>query len=148
MCLQIPVYPETGDVEITGPPTLTFQELITAAESDPPPPELQHKMDKLFNTPFINNSAAPEVKPAGAQDRGILRVAEWNIYRAPDVENARLALANDPAFLEQASKNPRLGDRISPHSPTEVEIGFDSPVSGQRTITPVPQVSIRTRTSH
>jgi endonuclease/exonuclease/phosphatase family metal-dependent hydrolase len=111
LCLQMQVYPATSDVEITGPPTLSFQELITVAEIDPPPPELQRKMDNLFNTPFIDNSLAPEMTHVRAQDRGIVRVAEWNIYRTPDDERVRLAFANDPAFIEQASKNPRISDK-------------------------------------
>jgi endonuclease/exonuclease/phosphatase family metal-dependent hydrolase len=110
LCLQIRAYSQTSDVESTGPPTLTFQELITAAEVDPPPPELQRKMDTLFNTPFINNSGTSNDSPENGRDDRVLRVAEWNIYRTTQDADVKLAFANDPAFFEKASKNPRLSE--------------------------------------
>ena len=111
LCLQLPLYPETRRIVTTGPPRLSFQELITAAVVDPPPPELQQKMDALFNTPFISNVAAVESSTAGLADSRTLHIAEWNIYRTPHEEDAKLALANAPAFLEKASKNPQLNDK-------------------------------------
>ncbi|HWF47259.1 MAG TPA: endonuclease/exonuclease/phosphatase family protein, partial [Bryobacteraceae bacterium] len=95
----------------TGPPTLTFQELITAAEVDPPPPELQRKMSALFNTPFVSNSAAVDSSTPSSADPGVLHIAEWNIYRTMEDEGAKLALADAPAFLEKASNNPLLSDK-------------------------------------
>jgi endonuclease/exonuclease/phosphatase family metal-dependent hydrolase len=111
LCLQIPLYAGTNAVVTTGPAPLTFEELITAAVVDPPPPELQQKMDALFNTPFISNMAAVETSTASVADNRILHIAEWNIYRTPHDEDAKLALANAPAFLEKASNNPQLNDK-------------------------------------
>lgn len=110
LCLQIAAHAATSDVQVTGPPALTFQELITAAEVDPPPPELQQKMDRLFNTPFISNSGAAEATPPSGQDPRVVRVAEWNIYRTPQDAEAKLAFANDPVFLQKAANNSRLSD--------------------------------------
>ena len=111
LCLQIPLYPETSRVATTGPPTLTFQELITAASVDPPPPELQQKMNTLFNTPFISNSTTVDAATPEGADRHVFHIAEWNIYRTAQDEDAKLALANTPAFIEKASKNPELKDK-------------------------------------
>lgn len=111
LCVQLPLYLEASDADITGPPTLNFQELVTAAEVDPPPPELCQKMETLFNAPFISNSVGADAMDVSPQDGRVLRVAEWNIYRTPEDGDAKLALANDPAFLERASKNPRLSEQ-------------------------------------
>ena len=81
---------------------------MTAAEVDPPPPELQQKMDALFNTPFLSNSAAGGGAVATGTDGRVLHFAEWNIYRTVDDEDAKLALANAPAFLEKERDNPKL----------------------------------------
>jgi endonuclease/exonuclease/phosphatase family metal-dependent hydrolase len=111
LCSQILLYCETGGVITTGPPTLTFQELITAAEVDPPPPELQRKMDALFNTPFISNSASVDGLTPNATDPRVLHIAEWNIYRTAEDQDVKLALANGPAFLEKAGSNPQLNSK-------------------------------------
>ena len=94
-----------------GPSTLTFEELITAATVDPPPPELQQKMDVLFNTPFIDNSAGADGALRRMTDAGDLHVVEWNIYRTAADEDARLALANTPAFLEKVNTGQQLDDK-------------------------------------
>jgi len=90
---------------VSGPPTLTFQELITAADLDLVPPALQKEMETLFNTPFISNSV--ESSGATVNERGF-HIAEWNIYRTPQDSDAELALMNAPAFAEKASDNPEF----------------------------------------
>jgi hypothetical protein len=61
--------------------------LVKLATSDPPPQELQEKLERVRNEPFVNNEAAfegakpnaPPVKELGA----MLRIAEWNFNRTP-----------------------------------------------------------------
>ena len=111
LCLQILLYAENSPLVTTGPPTLTFQELITAAAIDPPPPELQRKMDTLFNTPFVSNAAAVDGSTLKTADSHTFHIVEWNIYRSTRDEDAKLALANAHGFVEKASNNPQLNDK-------------------------------------
>jgi len=101
----MPLCGQTGRAVVSGPPTLTFQELITAADLDPVPAALQGKMDTLFNTPFISNSAGSS--GATVNERGF-HIAEWNIYRTPQDTDAELALMNAPGFAEKAGNNPEF----------------------------------------
>jgi len=99
------------NVAAAGPPTLSFQELITAAEVDPPPPELQRKLDILFDTPFVVNSAGQTPSSSYEAAPAALHIAEWNIFRTSDDEGVKLALTDASAFLERASKNHHLNRR-------------------------------------
>lgn len=108
LCSETPLPAQTGRAS-TGPATLTFEDLITAAEIDPPPPALQQKMDVLFDTPFVSNSA--DTARATTAGSSVLHVAEWNMYRTPEDQDATLALADAPAFLEKARRNPKLSSQ-------------------------------------
>ena len=74
-------------VRIRGPEKLTFEDLVKLATVDPPPQELQAKLDRTLDEPFINNEATFEgAKPNApfVQELGpVLRIAEWNINRTP-----------------------------------------------------------------
>jgi endonuclease/exonuclease/phosphatase family metal-dependent hydrolase len=95
-----------------APETLTFDELITLAATDPPPAALARKLEVLLTTPFISNRAsarnirrkAPTLDKTGP----VFRVAEWNINRGENEDSVALALADAPGFLESAGRNPKL----------------------------------------
>jgi endonuclease/exonuclease/phosphatase family metal-dependent hydrolase len=96
-------------VRVRGPQPLSFDELIKLATTDPPPQELQAKLDRLLNEPFINNEAtfeganpnAPFVHELGP----VLRIAEWNINRTPRESQVQGALADKAAFLGKVHGN-------------------------------------------
>jgi endonuclease/exonuclease/phosphatase family metal-dependent hydrolase len=98
-------------IRYQSPKTLDFDDLVTLASVDPPPPEVQAKLDALLSTPFVSNESwfagsrplAPDVSGVGK----VLRIAEWNINR--EEKNAMmLALSNLNGFAELARENPRL----------------------------------------
>ena len=80
----------------SGPTLLTFNELVALYETDPPSPELTDKLNKLLNTPFVNNSTEPR-----AAKGDFLRVATWNIERGLEFEAIKAALTNDQRFFRR-----------------------------------------------
>jgi len=98
-------------VRYQSPQTLSFEDLTTLATVDPPPPELQAKLQALISTPFLSNEAAfAGYKPLAPNVPGVgkvLRVAEWNINR--EEKNAMmLAFSDASGFRELAGENPKL----------------------------------------
>lgn len=95
-------------VRVQRPERLSFDELVKLATSDPPPQELQAKLEQILNEPFLSNEAtlegtkpnAPFVKNLGP----VLRIAEWNINRTPRESQVKDALANKAAFLAKARR--------------------------------------------
>ena len=95
-----------------APSTLTFDELLTLASVDPPPPALEDKLQKLLKTPFVSNEArargaTPKI-PQLPRLGPVLRVAEWNINRGENESEVELALTDSKGFLAAAQKNPSL----------------------------------------
>ena len=90
----------------SGAPVLTYNELVSLYEDDPPSQELSNKLTRLLTTPFVNNSAgvrAPRaIKISTAQD-GMLRVATWNIERGLEFDALKAALTNDQRFFRRLS---------------------------------------------
>ena len=80
----------------TGPTLLTYNELVTLYETDPPSPELADKLTRLLNTPFINNSAGTRAARGDS-----LRVATWNIERGLEFNAVKAALMNDQRFFRR-----------------------------------------------
>ena len=80
----------------SGPTLLTYNELVALYETDPPSPELSDKLNKLLNTPFVNNS----VEPRAAKGK-FLRIANWNIERGLEFEAIKAALTNDRRFFRR-----------------------------------------------
>jgi endonuclease/exonuclease/phosphatase family metal-dependent hydrolase len=91
----------------TGPEVLTFDELVSLADTNQPPEPLAEKLDKLLKTPFLSNQATLNgVQPHRPSVDGlgpVLRVAEWNIERGLNFDLIKLALS-DPAAFQQAAK--------------------------------------------
>jgi endonuclease/exonuclease/phosphatase family metal-dependent hydrolase len=110
-------------VRVQGPPKLNFDELVKLATVEPPPAELQAKLDRILNEPFINNEAtyegakpnAPFVNELGP----VLRIAEWNINRTPRESQVKDALADKAAFLAKvheshdSTKLQRITDQLN-----------------------------------
>jgi endonuclease/exonuclease/phosphatase family metal-dependent hydrolase len=96
-----------------GPPLLSYDELVALYEVDVPPQSLQRKLQKLLNTPFINNSAGLRAPRRGrdsaATPGNFIRVAAWNIERGLEFDAVRAALTNNQAFFRRlpADKRPK-----------------------------------------
>src|SRR5688572_17004126 len=61
----------------TGPPVLTYTELVQLYENESPSAALQNRLTQLLTTPFVSNggsSTPPRLS-------NVLRVAVWNIER-------------------------------------------------------------------
>lgn len=89
---------------VSGPPLLTYDELVALYETDPPSPALANKLTKLLTTPFVNNavgSRAQRGARGSASQGGILRVANWNIERGLEFDAVKAALTNDQRFFRR-----------------------------------------------
>jgi endonuclease/exonuclease/phosphatase family metal-dependent hydrolase len=102
-------------IRFQHPKTLSFEDLVTLASLDPPPPELQTRLDLLRSRPFLSNEAAFEgVKPFRPVEPGVgpvLRIAEWNINRT-DKQMMRDALSNLPAYRATVRANRKAGRKL------------------------------------
>ena len=91
--------------QTTSPPALlTFSELLSLYETDPPSAELSSKLTRLLATPFVNNSAGvrgPRVIKTSTSQDGVLRVATWNIERGLEFDAVKAALTNDQRFFRR-----------------------------------------------
>lgn len=87
----------------SGPPLLTFNELVALYDNDPPPADLSNKLNRILTTPFVNNSVGVRAaRPARTSaSRGILRVATWNIERGLELDALKAALTNDQRFFRR-----------------------------------------------
>lgn len=88
----------------SGPPLLTYKDLVTLYEEDVPDSDLAAKLQRLLTTPFVSNSAGVRGAKAGAQDdlgKRFLRVATWNIERGLEFEAIKAALTNDQRFFRR-----------------------------------------------
>lgn len=86
-----------------GPLLLTYNDLVALYEDDTPSAELQKKLDRLLNTPFVNNSApgrrTKSTKSALVAEA--IRIATWNIERGLEFEAVRAALTHDQRFFRR-----------------------------------------------
>jgi endonuclease/exonuclease/phosphatase family metal-dependent hydrolase len=88
----------------SGPPLLTYADLVTLYEEDVPPPELAARLRQILTTPFVSNSAGMRGTRAGSQDdlgKQFIRVATWNIERGVEFEAIKAALMNDQRFFRR-----------------------------------------------
>lgn len=98
------------------PDLFTYAELVQLYETQPLPPTLQAKLDRLLTTPFVSNAATTRgVRPVLPKDPKLgtfLRVVQWNIERGIeyDAVSAAFADANRFARLIDASAHPRGSD--------------------------------------
>ena len=86
----------------TGPELLDFDELEELAATQSPGPPLSDRLQRLLNTPFIDNEAwRSGARPHRPQRPGlgaVMRAAAWNIERGSEFELIRLALAGAGDF--------------------------------------------------
>jgi len=100
----------TGETA-TAPELLSFNELVTLADTDQPPALLQQKLDRLLTTPFLSHDAAGGVQPHRPSADGLgplLRVACWNIERGLNYDLIRLAFSDPEAFEKAASEQGQI----------------------------------------
>ena len=98
-------------IRFQSPKTLDFEDLVTLALVDPPPPDVQARLDALLSTPFVSNESwfagykplTPNVPGVGK----VLRLAEWNINRE-EKEAMMLAFSDLNGFEALVRENPRL----------------------------------------
>src|SRR5687768_14394227 len=88
----------------SGPPLLTYDELVNFYEKEIPHEALQSKLEILLTTPFVSNEAATRgvrpLKPRSDQLGAFLRVACWNIERGIELKAIRAALGGDTAKFD------------------------------------------------
>jgi hypothetical protein len=85
----------------SGPPVLTYPELVQLYENDLPSEELQNKLTKLLNTPFVSNVTSSGIPKRTSK---VIRVATWNIERGLEFDAIKAALTNDQRFFRRASQ--------------------------------------------
>ena len=94
-----------GQQGASGPPLLTYNELVALYETDPPSPDLQDKLTRILTTPFVNNSFGVRppsaIKTTAPTKVPFLRVATWNIERGLEFDAVKAALTNDPQFFRR-----------------------------------------------
>jgi endonuclease/exonuclease/phosphatase family metal-dependent hydrolase len=101
-------------VRFQSPKTLDFEDLVTLAAVDPPPNDVQARLDALLSTPFVSNESwLAGYKPLTPYVPGVgkvLRIAEWNINR--EEKNAMmLAFSDMNGFEALARENPHHTDK-------------------------------------
>ena len=93
-----------GQQTQSGAPLLSYNELVALYETEPPSTELSSKLTRLLTTPFVNNSngvRAPRMIKASTSERGVIRIATWNIERGIEFDAVKAALTNDQRFFRR-----------------------------------------------
>ena len=93
-----------GQQAVSGPPLLTYNELVSLYETDPPAEELSSKLTRLLTQPFVNNATgvrSPRMIRTSTSQGGTLRVATWNIERGLEFDAVKAALINDKPFFRR-----------------------------------------------
>jgi len=85
----------------SGPPLLTYSELVQLYENDKPSEELQKKLTRLLNTPFVSNVTSSAVPKRVSK---VIRIATWNIERGLEFDAVKAALTNDQRFFRRAAQ--------------------------------------------
>jgi endonuclease/exonuclease/phosphatase family metal-dependent hydrolase len=92
-----------------APSLLSYADLVRLYENDNPSPELQARLTRLLNTPFVNNDAAARgtrpLKPTSQRVGRTIRVAAWNIERGLEFEAVRAAFLNDQRFFRRVQSS-------------------------------------------
>lgn len=100
----------------TGPPLLSFDELVTLSSTSEPQGPLGVRLERLLATPFVQNLRAYDAKGktvelSGANTtRRSLRVVFWNIERGLSFEQIRAALSGPAEFERIAQLRSGLGE--------------------------------------
>lgn len=100
----------------TGPPLLTFDQLLALSGSAHPAGPLGAQLQTLLDTPFLHNHATQEIGGLDPRHPSLLRVGLWNIERGLNLDAIRAALTDTPAFERLAQT-----DHLSPARREAVE---------------------------
>jgi hypothetical protein len=102
-------------IRFQQPKLLSFDDLVTLATVDPPPPELQKRLDALRAEPFLSNEAtldaAKPLQPTSPGTDPTLRIAEWNINRL-DKQSMLNAFSNLAAYQNSVRANPKSTPKL------------------------------------
>lgn len=94
-----------GQQGTSGPPLLTYRDLVGLYAADPPDPDLAAKLNRILTTPFVNNTfgvrPARMVQTTSPTKGNFVRVATWNIERGLEFYAVRAALTNDQKFFDR-----------------------------------------------
>ena len=94
-----------GQQSSSGPPLLTYKELVELYEADPPDPDLAAKLNRILTTPFVNNGfglrPARAIRTTSPTQGSFVRVATWNIERGLEFDAVKAALTNDQRFFRR-----------------------------------------------
>ncbi len=92
----------------SGPPNLTYPELVKLYEAPNPPEALEAKLNTLLTSAFVNNSAtARGVQPLTLHSPTLgpfIRIAFWNIERGLEYEQIEKAFSGSAAFSTVMSR--------------------------------------------
>lgn len=102
LLLAIPLTPFTVKGQ-SGPPLLSYADLVALYETDVPAPDLQSRLTELLNTPFVNNSVSTNSRAS----KDSIRIAMWNIERGLEFDAVRAALTNDKRFFRRLTPGQR-----------------------------------------
>lgn len=96
--------PAVKFVRFLKPDLLTFDELVELEKTDPPPPALAAKLERLLTTPFLSNEAyysgAKPKRPSSPELGPFIRAVCWNIERGFQFNEIRIALSEPDKFQQ------------------------------------------------
>ena len=98
-----PVWAFQDQSEYSSPPPLTFSEIRALARPEPPPEAVLRKLQRLLNTPFIENRATSDASTTSAASG--LRVGFWNIERGLEWESIAAAFKDGDAYRARNPSN-------------------------------------------
>lgn len=95
-------------VRFSKPEFLSFDELVTLEEKDPPDPQLAKKLEAVLTTPVVSNEAyfagAKPKRPTSEALGPYLRAVMWNIERGIQFDPIRISLSEPEKFDEVLDK--------------------------------------------
>ena len=100
LCLIGPAIDLLAQSRSSGPELLTYNNLIALYKNDTPEPELQNRLTRLLNTPFVDNSLGAFAVRRLTSENSI-RIATWNIERGLEFDAVKAALTNDARFFRR-----------------------------------------------
>lgn len=99
-CFSFPIVANAQQQQ--SPELLTYDELVQLYEQQTPPAALQHKLNQLLTTPFVNNAASTRgvtpLLPRTTTLGPFLRVVEWNIEEGLEYDAIMSAFSNPESF--------------------------------------------------
>lgn len=84
---------------------LSYPDLVRLYDDENPSAELQDRLTKLLNTPFVSNEASARgvkpLKPNSQPNGRFIRVAAWNIERGLEFDAVKAAFIHDQKFFRR-----------------------------------------------